>query len=217
MRSKFLDSNRKRLKEELEAKEKAARDDNFKQNRSTYSQTDEERLRQEIERLTREGSKILEQQNEYLRQQIEKEIEQLKKEKAKQPTTLSVLPRLKCKWDRKLDLDEKQLRTKFQKCGRISCLVVSKKGNSAIVEFEQTDAAVAAFNLKSSTFQIEWLQGKPANTEIKSNCPNFNQFSAGLSSTIHSKNATYFDLEFEQNVLNKLRERQKQINQNKVF
>jgi DnaJ family protein C protein 17 len=203
-----LDSNRRRLKEELEAKERAAREDNAKRGAYT-APTDEERLREEVDRLRREGSKILEQENEFIRKQIEKEIEELKAQKAQKPT-IDTLPRLKCKWDRKLGLDEKQLRTKFQSCGRISCLVVSKKGNSAIVEFERTEAAVAAYNLQSSTIEIEWLQGKPTlAAQSQSKCPNFAQFSSGLITDGKYKNSCYFDVEYEQKVLDKMRNAQR--------
>lgn len=208
MRNKSLDSNRRRLKEELEAKERAAREETTKRESTFSTQTDEERLREEVERLRREGSKILEQENDYIRRQIEKEIEELKAEKLKKSTNDS-LPRLKCKWDRKLELTEKQLRTKFQSCGQISGLVV--KNNTAIVEFEHTQSAVDAYNLRSPSFEIKWLQGKPSEvtSNLKAKCPNFSQFSSGLGEVTKPKSGCFYDVDYERDVIAKLRNAQR--------
>lgn len=130
-----------------------------------------------------------------IRRKLEKEIleSKLKQNEIK-------LPRLKCKWSKKNEYDEVFLRSKFEQCGRISCLVVSKKGTSAIVEFEKTEAAIKAYELKRDNFQIEWVQGNPK--EDTFNNQYFKNFD-NLSDN-RKKEKIYFDEEYERSVLKKL-------------
>lgn len=114
------------------------------------------------------------------------------------------LPRLKCKWSKRNEYDEMYLRNKFEECGSISCLVISKKGTSAIVEFEKTEAAIKAYdNLRTDNFQIEWLQGNPKdNTFNDQYFQNFDNLSN--SSKKKSSKKIYFDEQYEKKVLDKL-------------
>ncbi|XP_054710440.1 dnaJ homolog subfamily C member 17-like [Uloborus diversus] len=89
IRNKELDSKRRKLKEDLEAREK---------NAENYKEVDPAvKLREEIERLRKEGSKLLEQEKELLRQEIERERfgTQLQENVAAQQRENAVLPRLK--------------------------------------------------------------------------------------------------------------------------
>lgn len=197
---KNLDSKRRKFRDDLEARERAAREEQEEKERR-----DEERLAEEIERLRKEGSKVVEEELDLLRSQMEKEILELKLKKQSEMK----LPRLKCKWAKKNEYDEAVLRGKFEKCGRISCLVVSKKG--AIVEFEKTDAALKAIELASDSLQITWVQGDPSESTF--NEQHFKNFD-NLSDSRHSrKERVFFDEEYEQKVLAKLQDAYlKQIN-----
>lgn len=195
-----MDSKRSKFKDDLEARERAAREEQKDKERR-----DEERLAEEIERLRKEGSKVVEEELNLLRSQLEKEI--LEKTLKKQSETK--LPRLKCKWAKKNEYDEAMLRGMFEKCGLISCLVVSKK--SAIVEFEKTDAALKAVELANDSLQITWMQGDP--NESTFNEQHFKNFDH-LSDSRHSrKERVFFDEEYERKVLAKLQDAfLKQIN-----
>ena len=196
---KNLDSKRRKFKDELEARERAAREEQEEKERR-----DEEKLAEEIERLRREGSKVVEEELNLLRSQMEKEI--LEK-KLKQQSEMK-LPRLKCKWSKEHEYDEAVLRRMFERCGKISCLVVSKKG--AIVEFEKTDAAIKAVELANESLLITWVQGDPSESTF--NDQHFKNFDH-LPDSRHRKERVFFDEEYERKVLGKLQDAYlKQIN-----
>ena len=202
-----MDSKRRKFKDDLEAREKVAREDQEAKER------DEQRLAEEIERVRREGSRVVEEELNLLKSQLEKEILEMKLKKQSEIK----LPRLRCKWNKKNEYNEMSLRNLFEQCGRISCLVVSSKGPTAIVEFERTDAALKAAELSSDNLQIEWLQGNPKEATFNDeHFQNFDNLSSSTNSSVYSKpkqKKVFFDEEYEKRVLQKLNEAYlKQIN-----
>lgn len=151
LRNRQLDSKRRKLKDDLEARERDA-------HKKFAEEVDVNiRLAREIERLRKEGSEQLQRENELMKKQIAEEIRQMKEQEQ------SNLPRLKVKWNRKLvTYDDDTLSKLLSQYGAINCLVLSKKGNSAIVEFKKTESALKAVeNETSELMTFEWLQGKP--------------------------------------------------------
>ncbi|KAG8188551.1 hypothetical protein JTE90_007159 [Oedothorax gibbosus] len=171
VRHRELDSKRKKLKEDLEAKEKAAEEERL----STTN------LEKEIERLRREGSKLLEEENERIRQQIEKE-----KKGGVNSTEANILPRLKVKWkSHKTDetnggYNQNILESIFLKYGHVMCLVSSKKNGSAILEFTTPESAQLAFESEKGNpenpLTLSWISGQPElphNSRFSNNQPTF--------------------------------------------
>ncbi|PNF23592.1 DnaJ subfamily C member 17, partial [Cryptotermes secundus] len=144
LRHRELDSKRRKLKEELEAREQQA--EKFaKQYHGYISKTDEQKLQDEIERLRKEGSKQVEQEQEYVRQQIIQE--KLNKETLKEDCSQH---RLRVRWTvAKDDPDNggytsELLYTILSKYGEIVALIMSsKRKGSALVEFKTKEAAVS--------------------------------------------------------------------------
>lgn len=195
---KNLDSKRRKFKDDLEAREKAARDEQERLRR------EEAKLAEELERLRREGSKVVEEELDLMRRQLQQEIfeRNLREQREKK------LPQLKCRWSKKNEYDKECLNKMFEKYGKITALVVSKK--SAIVEFEKTDSAIKAFELANENFQITWQQGDPSESTF--NDQHFKNFDH-LSDSRHRKERVFFDEEYERKVLGKLQEAYlKQIN-----
>lgn len=167
VRNRTLDSKRKKLKDDLEARERAAKDE-------VESEVDAvQKLAEEIERLRKEGSKELERQNEELRRQFESEllVEPSTGRRAENTTTSQSenttssnydlsndnVHRLKAKW-KKQTFDEASLRRLFSRHGHISGLVVSRKGTSAIIEFRTRAEALNALNGSADNISIELME-----------------------------------------------------------
>lgn len=164
IRHKELDSKRKKLKEDLEAREKAYEEKKVKEE---ISQKD---LQAEIERLQREGSRLLEQEQELLKEQMKKE---------QQEATIiqrdpEALPRLKIKWKAsKTDQDNGGysadiLNKIFSVYGEVTALAISsKKNGSAIVEFPNTTIAQKVLlcerGLEENPFTLTWVDAAPVN------------------------------------------------------
>ncbi|XP_054270694.1 dnaJ homolog subfamily C member 17-like [Macrosteles quadrilineatus] len=162
IRNKELDSRRKKLKEDLEARERQA-DFNRKKEKSA-----EEKLKTEIERLRKEGSKQLEEEIELVRQEVQKE--KFGSGSAQADTSLY---RLKLTWTNHESYNHDNLQKIFSKYGEISALVVSnKKKGSALLEFASTDAAVKAQQLEkgfmSDPLTVSWLGTPPPSTNTTS-------------------------------------------------
>ncbi|RWS16270.1 DnaJ-like protein subfamily C member 17 [Dinothrombium tinctorium] len=153
VRNRELDRKRRKLIDDLEAREKKAQEEAAFEN-------NEKQMQKEIERLRKEGSRILEMENELLRKEVENEL------KAQRRKAESSLPRLQIKWDKKaIKYDYEELNNIFSKYGEVS-LVAGK--SSAVIEFNSTDAAIKAFNCESKRFSIDWIQGKPSFTSFES-------------------------------------------------
>ncbi|GAB6021829.1 DnaJ (Hsp40), sub C, member 17 [Chamberlinius hualienensis] len=85
LRNKLLDSKRKKLKEELESREKEAE---LEKTHFVNTSVDAEaKLRQEIERLRKEGSKQVEEEVAFLKEQIKIEKERLSTDGSPDPYT----------------------------------------------------------------------------------------------------------------------------------
>ena len=144
LRLKQLDGKRRKLRDDLEERER-----NAKVEETIVRATEEEKLAKEIERLRREGSRLLEEEQESMKQQI-------RDEKFKgfsgAKSNDSVQPRIKVKWDRKAECQysREQLEKIFSKYGPVTGVVMSeKKGGSALVEFEGMTAARMAVNIET--------------------------------------------------------------------
>ncbi|GJQ67855.1 hypothetical protein Trydic_g16619 [Trypoxylus dichotomus] len=155
LRHLALDSKRRRLKEELENREKNSA--NFRKQKNA-----EKVLKEEIERLRKEGARQVEEEIESMSRQIQKEENKIK------DTWNSTEHRIKIKW--KANKDDpcnggynQQLLHKFlSKYGNISVLIVSsKKNGSALVEFNSKRGAEIAVELEkglvSNPLRMEWL------------------------------------------------------------
>jgi DnaJ family protein C protein 17 len=151
-RDELLDDKRRKLKEQLESREQAARDKAARQTNEMRKNKEEENLSKEIERLRKEGSKLLEEEMNFVNEQIRMENKRhqapnknvLKEEKTTF-TSSQTSPRIKISWTIKAEgnqkkLDEDLLRYLFSKYGEIDVLVVSKK-STAILEFKRSEDA----------------------------------------------------------------------------
>ncbi|XP_044149410.1 dnaJ homolog subfamily C member 17 isoform X2 [Bufo gargarizans] len=158
-RTQKLDEKRKKVKLDLEAREKEAQ------------VTDEEEayvartFEQEIIRLREEGSRQLEEQQRLVREQIRLETLQKTQESAG-PAKLKL--KWKCKKDdeRRGGYTEDVLQSLLQKYGEVLNIIVSsKKKGSAIVEFATFRAAELAVRneagLLNNPLQISWLDTPP--------------------------------------------------------
>ncbi|XP_058947134.2 dnaJ homolog subfamily C member 17 isoform X2 [Pocillopora verrucosa] len=169
LRTQALDAKRKKFKQDLEAREDAAK---------TEKESDEiaaKNLEAEINRLREEGSKLLKEQQELLRDQLKKEVECDKDSKIYQDVT----PKLKVRWkSKKSDLTnggytQEMIRSLFEKYGEVSYVIVSsnKKG-SAVAEFTSMASAKLAVEnehgIPDNPLQISWLDGEPSSNDASS-------------------------------------------------
>lgn len=132
LRLEKQDSKRKKLREDLERREKESAQNRYD------TRSDEERLKAEIERLRKEGKRQIEEEMEAMQKKLLEDLE----EEARQAACESSIYRMKLKW-RKSDptYNEKSLNEMFSKFGALSALVVSKKGGSALLEYNDLHVA----------------------------------------------------------------------------
>ncbi|XP_057370869.1 dnaJ homolog subfamily C member 17-like [Daphnia carinata] len=157
LRYKQLDSKRKKLKDELEAREKA-----YQTSGKTFPErSPKEQLKAEIERLRKQGSNQLAEEQEKIRVELAKEKEQLS-------SIGPVSARLKLSW--KVDPDgidpysQDKLHSILQKYGNILALLISsKKKGSAIVEFASKKDADLAYaverGIHACPLTLSWIKG----------------------------------------------------------
>lgn len=155
-RNRQLDAKRLKLKEELEARERAFQTSG----RSSVSQkSPEEQLKAEVERLRKQGSQQLAEEQERIRQELAKEKEQ--------SAAKTFSGRLKVSW--KVDPDGEDCYTKeklyaiLQKYGNINALLISsKRKGSAIVEYANKKDADLAYavekGLHSCPLTLSWIK-----------------------------------------------------------
>ncbi|XP_018325701.1 dnaJ homolog subfamily C member 17 [Agrilus planipennis] len=157
-RHKELDNKRRKLKEDLEAREK------FAATERTTGKTEAQKLKEEIERLRKEGNKQVEEEMEYIMRKI-------REEKPKNTQIDRWNPsehRIKIKWKAtKNDPDNggytQEILSKFlSKYGDLSALIMSsKKKGSALVEFTTQRAAEMAVQLEkglsTNPLELRWL------------------------------------------------------------
>ncbi|KAI1287696.1 DnaJ -like protein subfamily C member 17 [Halotydeus destructor] len=159
-RHKHLDSKRRKLRDDLEARERAAKDD-------VETEIDAaEKLAKEIERLRREGNKELEKQNEELQKQIEKEKREAKLSR-RQPFSQSIVTephRVRAKWKKRAH-DEDSLRKLFKHHGKISGLVISRKGTSAVIEYQSHQEAKDSLVLNADDLSVELIDSNATHSQ----------------------------------------------------
>ncbi|XP_022658818.1 dnaJ homolog subfamily C member 17-like isoform X2 [Varroa jacobsoni] len=194
LRARELDVKRRKLKEDLEARERGAQEVRLSEDEL------ERQLQRDIEKLRKEGSKTLEEENRRMREMLREELTRARE----QAVAEIECSRLKIKWDSKLgSYDEPELRRLLKRYGKIAVLVVSrKKSGSAIVEFEETRSAQSAHRyekgLSRNPIMLSWASGtgpKEAQASISSKVT----FPPGTARSVQD------DLDFENMVLAKMR------------
>ncbi|XP_026154369.1 dnaJ homolog subfamily C member 17 [Mastacembelus armatus] len=169
-RNRKLDDKRKKIKLDLEARERLAEAQSQEEVQITRT------LEEEIARLREEGSRQLEEEQRLIREQIQRESEaqqqQIGDHNQRSCSRSNVTPKLKMKWKCKKD-DEMNggysqdiLLRLLQKYGDVlNVIVSSKKRGSAVVEFATVRAAELAVKnesgLSGNPLKISWLEGQP--------------------------------------------------------
>ncbi|XP_058450647.1 dnaJ homolog subfamily C member 17 [Malaya genurostris] len=176
LRAQQLDSKRQKLKNELEERERLAREAATSRGTSyKVNKTPEELFKEEFERLQKEGSKLIEEEQELLRQQLREE----KSLHARSESSWDASKhRIKIKW--KADKDDstnggytEDILHKFlSKYGDINVLVMSpKKNGSALVEFKTQEAAEMAVSYEKGRLDnacsLEWIGDAPKNKKSR--------------------------------------------------
>uniref|UniRef100_A0A8D0CDY7 DnaJ heat shock protein family (Hsp40) member C17 n=1 Tax=Salvator merianae TaxID=96440 RepID=A0A8D0CDY7_SALMN len=209
-RTQKLDERRKKVKLDLEAREKEAHAQVSKEEEIQITRT----LEQEILRLREEGSRQLEEQQKLIKEQIRLEKEQRIREEGKGT------PKLKLRWKCKKEDETKGGYSKelllqiLQKYGEVlNLLISSKKTGSAIVEFATVKAAEMAVKnevgLINNPLKITWLEGQPQSNTV---------FADGTSQPQISQDSVVSERDYESLVMMRMRqaaERQKLIEQMK--
>ncbi|KAG5893661.1 hypothetical protein JTB14_028815 [Gonioctena quinquepunctata] len=163
LRHKQLDSKRRKLKEDLESRERWA-------GKVVNQKTADQLLKEEIERLRKEGSKQVEEEVEFVKRQLKEE----RMTKSTENWDGSKF-RIKIKWEaKKTDstnggYTQEMLHRFLSKYGDIQALVMSpKKRGSALVEFKDKQSAEMAVDfevgLSTNPLKLEWVDGPPRNS-----------------------------------------------------
>uniref|UniRef100_H3DJA2 DnaJ homolog subfamily C member 17 n=1 Tax=Tetraodon nigroviridis TaxID=99883 RepID=H3DJA2_TETNG len=218
-RNRKLDDKRKKIKLDLEARERQAEAQSLDEVQITRT------LEEEIARLREEGSRQLEEEQRLIREQIqrEKEAQQSGDSGLGRNSRSNVTPKLKLKWKCRKD-DETNggysrdlLLKLLQKYGDVLNVIVSgKKKGSAVVEFATVRAAEMAVKnesgLSDNLLKLSWLEGQPEEIASQSHQGRF-------TSTQHSfgaDGALTNERDYETLVMMKMRqaaERQRLIEQ----
>ncbi|XP_066142970.1 dnaJ homolog subfamily C member 17 [Euwallacea fornicatus] len=166
LRHQELDGKRRKLKEDLEAREKLAAKN------LRFQKSEAQKLREEIERLRKEGSREVE-------EEVQKVLQAVNVERNKVESIWdSSNNRIKIKWKaEKKDpknggYTQEMLHRFLSKYGEIQALVISpKKKGSALVEFKDHNAAEMAVELElglsENTLKFEWVNGPPRSSSNK--------------------------------------------------
>jgi len=144
LRNRQLDGKRRKLKDELEEKEKAAKFEEMFEKK-----TDEEKLAREIERLRKEGSQQLEKEQQFMREQLAKEAANPRPNLVPEANQKA---KIKVKWSKSENspYNKESLEKIFTKYGQVTAVVVNeKKGGSALIEFESAADAKMAVNIET--------------------------------------------------------------------
>uniref|UniRef100_A0A3B3U0U9 DnaJ homolog subfamily C member 17 n=1 Tax=Poecilia latipinna TaxID=48699 RepID=A0A3B3U0U9_9TELE len=165
-RNKKLDDKRKKIKLDLEARERRAEAQSQEEVQITRT------LEEEIARLREEGSRQLEEEQRLIREQIQREREL----------------KWKCKKDDELNGGYSQdvLLKLLHKYGDVlNVIVSSKKKGSAVVEFASVRAAELAVKnesgLSGNPLKITWLEGQPEVVAAASQTGHFMSSQGSLS------------------------------------
>ena len=192
LRNRQLDEKRKRLKDQLEAREsEAARE--VKQ-KSYDKRSDEDKLAAEIERVMKEGRKELEAEQERLQDLIQKE--KMNKNQTSSKSTnfeTEASTKLKARWK---SIDNKKqssdnlytvgsLKSIFSKYGDVSVVIISESSTaakgSALIEMATRTSAEMASNMESgfeqAPLKVKLLENSVpsvANIHMQANTQNEN-------------------------------------------
>ncbi|KAM4541424.1 dnaJ homolog subfamily C member 17 [Fundulus diaphanus] len=171
-RTKKLDDKRKKIKLDLEARERRAEAQSQEEVQNTRT------LEEEIARLREEGSRQLEEEQRLIREQIQREREaqhlsgDYTQRGGERYYHSNVTPKLKLKWKCMKDdemnggYSQEVLLKLLHKYGDVlNVIVSSKKKGSAVVEFASVRAAELAVKnesgLSGNPLKITWLEGQP--------------------------------------------------------
>ncbi|XP_060684739.1 dnaJ homolog subfamily C member 17 isoform X2 [Hemiscyllium ocellatum] len=216
-RNQKLDSKRKKVKLDLEAREREAQLNEEEEIKIAKN------LDEVIARLREEGSRHLEEQQRLVKEQILLEREQrLRGSDVRTDSINNSTPKLKLKWKCKKDdesnggYSHEYLLSILKKYGEVlNLLISSKKKGSAIVEFSSTKTAELAFKnetgLTSNPLKISWLEGSPP-----PNTSNPTSSSLETSSSNLFQNTARTERDYESLVMMRMRqaaERQRLIKQ----
>lgn len=144
LRNRQLDGKRRKLKDDLEEKEKATKfEEEF------GKKNEEDKLAREIERLRAEGSQQLEKEQQYMREQLAKEAANPRPNLVPEADQKA---KIKVRWSKSENspYNKESLEKIFTKYGQVTAVVVNeKKGGSALVEFESAGDAKMAANIET--------------------------------------------------------------------
>uniref|UniRef100_A0A8C6PUE0 DnaJ homolog subfamily C member 17 n=1 Tax=Nothobranchius furzeri TaxID=105023 RepID=A0A8C6PUE0_NOTFU len=179
-RNRKLDDKRKKIKLDLEARERQAESQIQEEVQITRT------LEQEIARLREEGSRQLEEEQRLIREQIQRERE------AQQQTGGFAHRCMSLKWKCKKDdetnggYSQEMLFKLLGKYGEVlNVMVSSKKKGSAVVEFANLRAAELAVKnesgLSGNPLKISWLEGQPEVVTMASQSGQFLSSQGSLS------------------------------------
>jgi len=196
LRMQKLDGKRRKLKEQLEEREKEHVEE------LVSRLNEEEMLAKEIERLRKQGSKQLEEEQEFVRSQLEKDLQGGNASSGLPAGGDTQAARIKVKWDKNscLQYSEDSLRTILLKYGNVTAMVVKVKKCSAIVEFEEMTAAKMAVNIETG-FPENKLKIKPLWEEYSST-----PCQAGQQTGETNAGGRGLNVDFESLVMRKLRQ-----------
>ncbi|XP_076235425.1 dnaJ homolog subfamily C member 17 isoform X2 [Calliopsis andreniformis] len=198
LRVKEFDAKRKRLKEDLEAREDA-----YKKslNLQHSNKSDKDKLRAEIERLQREGSKQVEEEIAFMTKKIQEQSKGLHRESEIENDSYKI----KIKWKSDKNnfnndiYDYSTLHRILSKYGDVATLVISPtKEGRALVEYRRRSEAEMALNTEVGLAQHPLKLQKLWNTSTQSN------FTNERSAYNMHRNET-LDADFERSVLDNLR------------
>ncbi|XP_032069431.1 dnaJ homolog subfamily C member 17 [Thamnophis elegans] len=172
-RTQKLDERRKKVKLDLEAREKEAYSQVSKEEEIEITRT----LEQEIQRLREEGSRQLEEQQKLMQEQIRLEKERIRSKQDGYGGNGTGTPKLKLRWKCKKEdetnggYSKEILLQILQKYGEVLNLLISnKKTGSAVVEFATVKAAEMAVKnevgLTYNPLKITWLEGQPQSSTV---------------------------------------------------
>ena len=198
LRNRQLDAKRRKLKDDLEARERAAQ-----LNQEFNQKSEKERLKAELERLSREGSRLLEEEQEKMRKEIAEE--KLRREQAASAKTSNEdqgIFVLKLKWKESTEeYDEDRLRTIFHKYGDVANVVFKRKEKkcTALIEIQTKSAAINAARMKKDKFKITVLDTNGQEVDVN------NAAFSGQNTSGSCSDSLVTDLDFESVVMNNLR------------
>jgi len=196
LRLRQLDGKRRKLKEDLEEREKQA-----KYEEEYNKKSDEEKLAREIERLRKQGSKQLEEEQEYMKQQLAKECERTHNNL--NPAATNQRGKLKVKWtgSEESPYNRDSIEKIFMKYGTVTGVVIKQKksGGSALIEFEEMSCAKMAAKIETGFFNSP-LKVKGLFEEEQTMSKTQKQPSAAFNGGLGS------ETDFESLVLRKLRQ-----------